>query len=777
MSEIDEGRIETLVGLLLDKSESEIQSAFEKLGIPPKEQEEIRKRLRLRKPPPQGFTPEELRQHPHFRELVSFARRGEVIFFIGAGMSVDAGMPSTGQLWDALRAEAKLFGLETIPPEFPRAALEIERVIGRHKLVQILKEEFDKALNVELPPYQRAAYRLLSKLPPEITRIMITTNWDDLLKRAFESTKRKPAEITRDVLLPQVPLADPAILKLHGSFEDPEGMVITDMDYARVSSLIHERTAGTLYGYVAALLAQYSFVFIGYRKADPDFRLLEDFVKISTGKRKHFFVAPLSREEEEAVSLWADVKTVPATATNFLLALFRELDEFANRQYELDLIFKPSSPPIVEFYGPYGSGKTALLDAAERRAQVKGWTPRQIVRVNWDREKNGTLRETIDSDQKMLQVLNEAFDPRTPFKRLEDICENLVDKRGVFLLFDGLQNVKARNLIRFISEIIAPVIREMNEQRKPSKLLLAGRFPLKDVPYMLRKEMKSIALSPFSEDDVREMAYNFLLTTDPDSQERFEPELIADILEVSGGHALFIKLILEELLSEKRRYKGQIRLPRRLTEKEKRDFTLQFNEELDRHIQWPSQTIKEIYEDSLCVFRRLNRDLLKALEPPVEDPLPDLQRAYIFSPEGFYNDPVIRRIKTARLRFEAPEKFIKAQERAQSLFAEGMKRLVHPQQLDYIIEWLFHSVQILLVKIPDEPKKRYDELAEMVEKEVHYRAYIEQVWGDVGAEIEKRIVEQDKELQTLLEKCVEQDGAAAILGTLSKKEVLDAGQI
>lgn len=779
---MDEKKIKALVELLLDKSEDEREQTFEALGIPDDEREEIRRRISEFKGPPKGLSSEELPENKHFRQLVTLARRGMAILFVGAGVSVDVGMPSTTRLLDALKAEAKELGVE-IPPNalFPEAARIVESAIGRQDMVEVLHQEFERALKADPPPYRKGAYHLLAALPKEFTKVLVTTNWDNLLCRAFEDAGESAIEIFEGAQSRQIPLAEHAIVKLHGGFENPEGMIVTETDYKSTEKQIRTgRIVGTLWSYVSSLLAQYSFIFIGYSLGDPHFRLLRYMVEIEMKAQPspHFFIAPLSHADEEALSRLADVRPISATATNFLLALFRELDEFANRQDELDMIFKRQSSPFIEFYGPFGSGKTALLDHAERQAKMTGWLPRQVVRVNWDRRHNGTLRNPIKNRPEIFQILNEDLKPSIPLKRFEDFASYLRDKEGVLLIFDATQHVQnQRDLVSLLSDVVAPAIQEMNEQGQRSKLLLAGRFPLKGWPYRFRRNFLPRALTPFDASTVREMARKFLLVTDPDSQERFEPELIADILEVSSGHALFIKTILADLTSEKRRHEGRIRLPRRFTEEEKRKYVSQFNGEIDKHISWENKELKKAYEETLCVFRWLNREIVGELGLPTGDPLSKLAAIYVLSPQDFSNDPVIRRIKMLRLKYEQFEKFVEAHRKAQRLFATGVEQLVHPVQLDYILEWLFHTAHLLIAEKPKaKEEERCKALVKQIEEQVKYRAYLGRIRGEsIGAQLVRRITE-DRELWNLLEKCIGQEGIERALEVLEKKEVLNVGR-
>jgi hypothetical protein len=316
----------------------------------------------------------------------------------------------------------------------------------------------------------------------------------------------------------------------------------------------------------------------------------------------------------------------------------------------------------------------------------------------------------------------------------------------------------------------------MNEKGNRSKLLLAGRFPLQGWPYRSRRSLLSHALTPFDASVVREMARKFLLLADPDSQETIEHALVADILEVSSGHAQFIKSVLMDLVAKERQRNGHIRLPRRLTKEEKHAYVSRFDADIDQHTVWEDADLEKAYEETLCVFRWLNREIVRELDLPVADPLSGLTAIYVLSPDDFRADPVICHTKASWLRYERPKEYMEAHKRAQQIFAAGMERLVCPTQLDYILEWLLHTAHLLIAEKPQDVEGRLGKLIKQIEQYVHYQAYPEQVRGDMGVQLVSRITDEDRELWNLLEECVGEEGIEKVLEMLEEKEVLDVRQ-
>jgi hypothetical protein len=147
----------------------------------------------------------------------------------------------------------------------------------------------------------------------------------------------------------------------------------------------------------------------------------------------------------------------------------------------------------------------------------------------------------------------------------------------------------------------------------------------------------------------------------------------------------------------------------------------------------------------------------------------------VLSPDDFMADPVIRHTKASWLRYERPKEYTEAHKRAQQIFAAGMERLVCPTQLDYILEWLFHTAHLLLAKRPQDVEGRLGTLSERIEQQVRYRAYPERVRGKAGVQLVRRITDEDRELWNLLEECIGEGGIEQMLDMLEQKEVLDVG--
>jgi regulator of protease activity HflC (stomatin/prohibitin superfamily) len=271
-----------------------------------------------------------LRKCSAFRQLVYFARLGQCRLFIGSGVSSEAGMPGVQALQDILGEVLREMG-SPVPRgvRLPELATMLEKVAGRSHMIYTLQEIFRNALLQERP-WEHGAYPLLPSLPQELVNVVYTSNWDDLLKRAFEEAGRAAREIRHPGELSLISQAENAIVKAHRDFQSPDGPIVSEADYAIARNDIQQGTAGTLWGHLGDQLAQFRIVFVGYGLGDSTLNLIRRAVELHTGaawERRHFLVGPLSSEEAQAAERWAGVIPIVTVASDFFQTLVQELQE------------------------------------------------------------------------------------------------------------------------------------------------------------------------------------------------------------------------------------------------------------------------------------------------------------------------------------------------------------------------------------------------------------------------------------------------------------------
>lgn len=197
------------------------------------------------------------------RRVAAHAVRGELALFLGAGVSMSAGLPSWGGLLTLLAARAGLDAdqirdLATLDVQDQAAVLETS-----------LDEPLVDALAAVLGRGPHGlSHALLAALP---VREAVTTNYDSL----FEDAWRAVHGVDPAVLPYDPPSASrPWLLKLHGDLARRDGVVLTRDHYLRFSG-----TRGALSGTVQGLLMTRHVLFTGFGLADENFLRLADGVR------------------------------------------------------------------------------------------------------------------------------------------------------------------------------------------------------------------------------------------------------------------------------------------------------------------------------------------------------------------------------------------------------------------------------------------------------------------------------------------------------------------
>jgi hypothetical protein len=294
-------------------------------------------------------------------QLADAAITSNLVLFVGAGVSAGAGAPT----WNNLLAEiARVagFGPESLALLAKKDPRDQATLIER----RLLKAGRD--LRVEVAEHLRRSTRyslqhgLLTSLPSSEA---VTTNFDNLFEQAARTANRPLA------VLPADPRAANGqwLLKLHGSVEHPEHIVLTRADY-----LDMPRQYGALIGLVQGMFLMRHMMFIGYSLQDEDFQELIHEVRKARGERNDLgrgTVLTLFEDELER-EIWAeDLDVLPmiaGTATTVSIEeAARELEVF------LDLVGFLSTTSAAFFldstYSYLSNDEALLRDSLIKLAQ------------------------------------------------------------------------------------------------------------------------------------------------------------------------------------------------------------------------------------------------------------------------------------------------------------------------------------------------------------------------------------------------------------------------
>ncbi len=210
--------------------------------------------------------------HPGRPEIGEIATRivaGNCTLFVGAGLSIAAGLPSWGDLVLPLRMalvkKLQARGANPGPPDRYDALT----------WAQAYEREFDPA-DLRSKVCQSTDARTLEPtkvhkmLPALGIRTWITTNYDDLLERALTDSGDPPRIVIRDPDIANRDDEKVCLVKLHGDRTDPNSVLLTKNDLFGMS-----QTKPNLWTFLRNELTRNSVLYLGYSMSDPDFNQVQ----------------------------------------------------------------------------------------------------------------------------------------------------------------------------------------------------------------------------------------------------------------------------------------------------------------------------------------------------------------------------------------------------------------------------------------------------------------------------------------------------------------------
>ncbi len=162
-----------------------------------------------------------------FEQLVAQLEEGNVVPFIGAGLSVAGGFPS----WEGhLRTQGRTAGIDPARTEALLASGQYEAVIkeieasrGRDVFIQEIRDVFSRTGRIT------DTTLLITELFPDT---ILTTNYDRLIEQAFDTGAENAFQVINGMTALAVPATDRvSIIKLHGDVRTPGNCILSKNQY------------------------------------------------------------------------------------------------------------------------------------------------------------------------------------------------------------------------------------------------------------------------------------------------------------------------------------------------------------------------------------------------------------------------------------------------------------------------------------------------------------------------------------------------------------------
>lgn len=248
-----------------------------------------------------------------------------VVPFVGAGFSKNADIPDGIAMsdWNEL---GKKVASELPDYQFEGNAIDAfsyyETLYSRSKLVELLMRELHIS---EIKPGET-----IDAFCNLFSGTICTTNWDFLLEESMTLMHKPFSTVVTEDRLSVDPQLDCKILKLHGDFNHPNKMVITENDY----DMFLDRNP-LFSTYVSNLFISNTMLLIGYSLDDNDFRSIWKVINSRLGAMAQPAYVLLVNPSQEQVYRFQRrnirVINLPGAAKNYkkiLHDLFVEINEY-----------------------------------------------------------------------------------------------------------------------------------------------------------------------------------------------------------------------------------------------------------------------------------------------------------------------------------------------------------------------------------------------------------------------------------------------------------------
>jgi hypothetical protein len=239
-------------------------------------------------------------------ELVSAFKQRRGGLFIGAGLSVESGLPTWKKMLEEMIARARKQSY------LDKELLDdCEKGLGSPTKYLMIASALRDMMGGDFEKYVDERFANTAVLPNDIHRTLlelqwqfaVTTNYDRLIERAFN--ERHGGKETLDPITFVNPggaasslfRQRPFVLKVHGdAVTDPKEIILSERDYRNV---IHQQAG--LQSLLQTLFTTYTILFVGASLTDPDLMLLLGYVHSAFHGRTPNHYAIVSQEERTKV--------------------------------------------------------------------------------------------------------------------------------------------------------------------------------------------------------------------------------------------------------------------------------------------------------------------------------------------------------------------------------------------------------------------------------------------------------------------------------------------
>lgn len=192
-------------------------------------------------------------------DLITDINAGNVLFFVGAGISYNSGAPMVGSIYHEL---AVALGIESVEFKDLIGNAPFESVMAIWLMDDSIGPHFSKLFSQRVPT--QTHYYLARQLSQRNAQVIATTNFDQLIEIAYNEITGRNLQISLPNSAQKIASAEQSLIKLHGCISQDINTLGVTIN-AVASSLNRENIKRTL-GHL--IKPRTRFVFMGYSGSD-----------------------------------------------------------------------------------------------------------------------------------------------------------------------------------------------------------------------------------------------------------------------------------------------------------------------------------------------------------------------------------------------------------------------------------------------------------------------------------------------------------------------------
>lgn len=248
------------------------------------------------------------------KHLIDKIQQNKLVIFIGAGISIDAGLPN----WNNL-VEKILDGLESKEKksEKYKNALKDEILTPIEILTKIshLKNESIEIFYKELTKYSNCEPSIIHKKVGELSSNIITTNYDELLEKALTGFEK--IVYTNTFKVAKLSEYDKYIYKIHGDINEPDKCILFPSEYENLYSFEEKNSIFEL----KKIISDKSILFLGFSLNDPYLNYVLDYISnLYSGFNPEHFIVTTQKD-----------KNWPNKITPIIIENYHKLEELLDK--------------------------------------------------------------------------------------------------------------------------------------------------------------------------------------------------------------------------------------------------------------------------------------------------------------------------------------------------------------------------------------------------------------------------------------------------------------